>query len=287
MPRVITGIDHVGLVSHDMAETEAVFRRLGFAVTAPVPLLGTGPDGKPRPLGQDSQHIVFRDSYVELTAITDPAAGNHLAPFIARYAGLHIVALATASAADAAAELATRGIAAGPVMEASRHVAYGTPGLARFRWLMVPPATAPEGLFCVVEHVTPETVYQEAVTAHPNSALGVSEIMVCVEDVGVTTARYQQMLAAPCTPVRGGRAFDFGEARLVVLEADGIAGRYTDVRPPSLPWLAGFIVTVADIGHADALLRANGVGAIQTGPDRLWVHPEEAAGAIIEFRATE
>ncbi len=285
MPRAITGIDHVGLVSHDMAETEAVFRRLGFAVTAPAPLMGNGPDGKARPLGQDSQHIVFRDSYVELTAISDPA--NHLAPFIERYAGLHIVALGCSSADAAAADLAARGIQTGPVMQASRHVAYGKPGLARFRWLRVPSATAPEGLFCVVEHETPETVYQEAVTAHPNSALGIAELMICVDDVGMTTARYQQMLAAPGTPVRGGRAFDFGEARLIVVEADGFAQRYNGVRPPSLPWLGGFVVTVADIGHANALLRANGVGSIQTGPDRLWVHPEEAGGAVIEFRATE
>lgn len=283
VPSAITGIDHVGLVSRNLKATEAAYRRLGFAVTTPKPLMAVGPDGKPRPLGQSSQHFVFADTYVELTTVTDPAAGNHLDPYIARYAGLHIVCFDCSTADAAAAELKARGMAIGPVMGSAREVIYGTPGNALFRWFMVPPAIAPEGLFCGVEHVTPEVVYQKAVMKHPNGATALTEAIACVADATEAAARYRQVLGTAPSAIPGGQSFTIGAQRLSLLDAKGWDARFPGAATPPLPALGGYAVRVTDLGKTEALLRAAGVTATRNA-SRLWVGPADAGGAVLEFQ---
>ena len=71
MAKLITGIDHLGVVGTDMAANQAAYERLGFMVTEPRPLMGKDAEGNDIELGQHSQHFVFGTTYVELTGIVD------------------------------------------------------------------------------------------------------------------------------------------------------------------------------------------------------------------------
>ncbi|MXW19752.1 MAG: hypothetical protein F4Z95_03005, partial [Gammaproteobacteria bacterium] len=64
MSRIALDIDHVGLVGPDIHGTVVAFRELGFRVTDPVELMGTGPDGKEKSLDQQSAHFIFGSTYV-------------------------------------------------------------------------------------------------------------------------------------------------------------------------------------------------------------------------------
>ncbi|MSO65234.1 MAG: hypothetical protein EXQ85_05455 [Alphaproteobacteria bacterium] len=287
MAKVITGIDHLGVVSSDMKATERAFKRLGFAVTDPKPLTAPGPDGKQRPTGQDSQHFVFRDTYVELTGITDPTAKNHLEPYIARYAGLHILALHTANAEAAVAALKAAGLDIPKVQNAGREIVYGKPGLALFKWFLIPPAIAPEGLVCAVEHVTAPIVFQDVVTNHPSGGLAVIETTLCTADPVSACRHYRSFLGVPNTPLPYGHAFDMGESRVVITDPKGLAQRYFGVVPPALPCYIGMTISVADLEHTRSYLAGQGIAAQSGGVDRIWVRPDVVAGTVIEFRAAE
>ncbi|MBM3504227.1 MAG: VOC family protein [Alphaproteobacteria bacterium] len=285
--RAITGIDHLGIVSRDMMATERAYKRLGFYVTEPKPLTAPDARGRQQPTGQDSQHFVFRDTYVELTGITDPNAKNHLEPYIARYAGLHILALNCKSADAASAALRGEGLPIPAANQAGREVLYGKPGLARFKWFMIPPAIAPEGLVCAVEHVTPEIVYQDVVMNHPNGAVSLIEATLCTTDLAGACRNYQRFLGVPDTPLPYGRAFDMGESRVVLCDPAGLARRYPGVRPPAVPCYIGLAVGVVDLDHTRTYLTNAGVRIQSDGLDRLWVGPEAGAGAVVEFRRAD
>jgi catechol 2,3-dioxygenase-like lactoylglutathione lyase family enzyme len=93
-----TTIDHVGLVGRDIHKMVAAFRGLGFTVTEPAQLTQPDPEGNPVPLGQLSAHVIFPDTYLELTAVEHPGQGNHLDKWLARHEGLHILAFRAANA---------------------------------------------------------------------------------------------------------------------------------------------------------------------------------------------
>jgi hypothetical protein len=169
-PLVATGlpIDHVGLVVHDLPAEVAAWRAAGFQVSDPVPLMGSGPDGASRPLGQASAHVVFSNGYVELSSPT-PGSGNHLEPYLAQGEGVRILVLAAGDAEGARQRLMALWPTLADVREASRRVAVGaTESVALFRWFPLPQDVMPGVLTAVVEHGSRDLVLHPSLVAHPN-----------------------------------------------------------------------------------------------------------------------
>ncbi len=74
-----TVLDHVGVVTHDLAALASQYERLGFTLT-PLACQADGHIG--------NRCVMLRRSYVELLAVVDPNAGSAtLDRFLARYAG--------------------------------------------------------------------------------------------------------------------------------------------------------------------------------------------------------
>jgi catechol 2,3-dioxygenase-like lactoylglutathione lyase family enzyme len=284
MTKAITGIDHLGVVGQDMPANQAAYERLGFLVTEPRPLISKDAAGNDIELGQHSQHFVFGSTYVELTGIVDPSKGSHVEAFLKRYEGLHILCLAAADAEAAATALRAEGIAAPEVMESARFVYYGDTGTARFRWFPIPNDATPEGLICVVQHVNPELVFQDVVRNHPNGAQALTEVTLCSETPDQTVATYRKILQVPPTDGSFGQVLDCGEARLTIVDPDGLAAMYPGTKPPALPCLPAFTVGVADIAHTAMYLRGAGI-PFHEETNRLWVEPAFAGGTVVAFDA--
>ena len=171
MTRIALDIDHVGLVGSDIHRMVRDFRELGFRVTDPVELMGTGPDGKERSLDQQSAHFIFGSTYVEISEVTRPGPDHHLAAWLPDEPAIRILILRAADI-DAAREQALAfEQAPTPVGEASRALHYAGGAAARFRWLALPPENFPEALCGYVQHLTPELVFREEMNAHPNGAV--------------------------------------------------------------------------------------------------------------------
>ncbi|MCX7326367.1 MAG: VOC family protein [Hyphomicrobiales bacterium] len=165
-------VDHIGVVVHDLAAEVAAWRGCGFAVSDPVALMGVDGEGRPVPLGQASAHVVFENSYVELSS-PDPGSGNHLEPYLAHGEGVRILVLATADA-----EAARSSVGAPEVRSASRRVIIdGKAQTARFRWFPLPADLVPATLSAVVEHLTPDLVFHPSLVVHPNGARQLTRIL--------------------------------------------------------------------------------------------------------------
>ncbi|MBK6599009.1 MAG: VOC family protein [Proteobacteria bacterium] len=184
-------IDHVGVAGRDIDVLLKAYEALGFKLTHPEPLIGIDKDGKAVPMGQVSAHFMFRDRYVELTAVTGEKADNHLEPWLALYDGLLILALAAQDADSVRATLIRITWNPGPIQIAGREVCYGRGGSARFAWFGFPPGTFPEAFVCIIEQRTPEIVFQTEMTDHPNGAVDLVGVYMVSKNPAAAAERYR------------------------------------------------------------------------------------------------
>lgn len=275
-------IDHLGVVGPDIEALLSAYKRLGFTPTEPTPLMGLK-DGEPIYLGQDSAHLIFAENYVELSGVTTDDPNHHLAPWLARRAGLHILALGSDDAVASHAALVAEGLEVPAVQDAGRNVAYGKHhGDAKFKWFKAPDVLGEEGFVCLVEQITPELVFQPPVAGHPNGALGVVDVIAVAEDPAQALERHSRY---PGAVNLGPHQLGFGEQTLTFLNAADLAARFPGTDTISAPALAGFAVTVQDIAATRTLLRDNGVAFHENMDGDLSISPADGCGSLVEFRA--
>lgn len=166
-------VDHVGILARSIEDLTTAYQKLGFNIIGPAPLVAVDKEGESKSLGQSSAHIMFADTYIELTTVTDPAPPHHhLYRFLSGPFGLRLIILRTDDI-DQITEMS-----ATSVQKASREILYGEPGTAYFRWLSLPDEIYEEALVGFVEHQTPDKVFQSCVAKHTNTAVGFSYLIL-------------------------------------------------------------------------------------------------------------
>ena len=193
MTRIALDIDHVGLVGPDIRRIVGEYRALGFRVTDPVELMGSAPDGSERSLGQLSAHFIFGSTYVELSEVTRPGPGHHLAAWLKDDPAIRILILRAADIAATRGQAVTAGQDPTPVGEASRALHYADGAVARFRWLALPSESFPEALCGYVQHLTPELVFRPAMNDHPNGAVELTGMTLHAADTGDAERRFRPL----------------------------------------------------------------------------------------------
>ena len=189
-------LDHVGLFVPDMARAARAMEQLGFALTPYTPQRHTLATGELAPTGTANRLAILQEGYIELlTAVGDTPLSDQMRRAIARYAGAHLIAFGSADAEATHARLAAEGFDPLPLVRLQRGAA--TPEgerLARFSVVRVPPDRMPEGRMQFCRHHTPELVWQPQHQRHPNGAHSLTDILLCVDDVGEAAARYGRFL---------------------------------------------------------------------------------------------
>ncbi|MGA7986196.1 MAG: VOC family protein, partial [Burkholderiales bacterium] len=158
-------LDHVAHFVPDLEAAGRALEALGFVVT-PVSEQSTQ-DG---PAGTANRCVMLDQGYLEfLSPIADTPHARRTREAMARYPGVHILALGTPAAAEERARLERHGFAPLPQVDLEREVELdGQPRTARFGVVRFPPETMPEGRVQFVEHRTPEVVWQPRWLAHTN-----------------------------------------------------------------------------------------------------------------------
>ena len=165
-------------------------------------------------------------SYIELLAVVDPNAGSAtLDRFLARYAGIHILAFAI----DDPQAGTARG-SSGPISIAGGHLRIDRPiddrdpagPRARFELIQLP--DQPEGRINLVHHLTPEALWQERFLRHANNAATLDEVVTRRRGSGGKRRRASRVLSDPLWSLTatGGFALELahGRVRLLPPEAD-------------------------------------------------------------------
>ncbi|WP_237216868.1 VOC family protein, partial [Falsiroseomonas oryziterrae] len=192
-------LDHIGLCARDPAPLWAAWEGLGFALSPVAQQSGRRtPDGPVEPFGSGNRCAFLRHGYVELLGILDDTLfANGVDRFVARYEGAHILALAMDDAEANLARLRRGGLQIPGVAWLQRPVEPGGP-TARFARLPFP--DAPEGRVQLVQHLTPELVWDARWMGHRNGAEALESVIVASANPAETTARLARLGGMPAEP---------------------------------------------------------------------------------------
>ena len=211
-----TALDHVGVVGRDVAVLAAEFESLGFCLT-PLARHAGGRTG--------NRNVMLRQGYIELLSVVDGGSSATLERFLARYAGIHIVALAIDDETAALARLHRAGFAQAAVSQTDRAVDDADPAGPRARFALVTPPDPPEGRIHLIRHRTPEALWQERFLHHPNHAVALEEVVLAVAEPAVTAARLSRLAGRPVVPDAAcGYALDLPRGRVRMLPRRCVRG---------------------------------------------------------------
>jgi len=267
-------LDHVAHFVPDLGEAGRALEALGFAVT-PVSVQSTQ-DG---PAGTANRCVMLEGGYLEfLSPVADTPHARRTREAMARYPGVHILALGTPAATEEHARLARRGFAPLPLVDLEREVELeGETRKARFGVVRVPPETMPEGRVQFVEHRTPDAVWQPRWLGHTNGVTALAAVFVCADDPAAVAARYARFTGL--LPRRQGRF-----VRLETSRGNLWIARTKDLidllgAAPAAPALAGYALACDDPAALARRCRAAGAKVRRAGALYAALLPPALGGA--------
>jgi catechol 2,3-dioxygenase-like lactoylglutathione lyase family enzyme len=280
MIAAVDRLDHIGIVADDLAAAASTYERLGFRLTAEARQSGPlDPGGPVLRWGSANRCAMLRQGYLEIIGIVEHGLyDNELGRFLARYAGIHILALGVADAAAQVPRLRAAGLAVAGIRPMSRPAGGGT---ARFK--RVPIGDAPEGRIQLIEHETPELLWQPQLLEHPNHAVALVETVLCVDDLDAATDRFARLTGIGAERRGAARVFAFARSRLILCEPAALPALVPGETPPCLPWFAGIGLATDDENAAiRAILLGAGIPQTKAG-DRVIVPSRAACGTALIF----
>ncbi len=278
-------VDHVGVIVPDLDIARADYASLGFRLTRRSSHKGRlTPDGPVEPWGSGNHCAMFRDGYLEILGVTDPSKHHaHVTARLARYHGLQLIALGCEAADGLQQEVSARAAGVRRISELGRDVPYddGTrPGV--FRIVHLDDAAFPEAELFFIEHATPDVLWQPSLLDHPNGVTGLAGVLICSADPASTCRRLEQLTAVTPTGQGDEMSFALNRGHVTVATPQRVTSRFASVSVPAVPCVAAATLTVADLDATRAYLQNRGIGVEDAG-GRVWVGPEWAGGAVLEF----
>lgn len=286
-------LDHVGLATRQLDRARGTYTRLGFTLSPRSMHAGTvEPGGPVVPWGSGNHCAMFQSGYFELLGLVDASLPSSVKHMVDRHEGLHVVALACDSAQDAYAQARAAQATQRAPVDLERDVPEGPSGLrmgrARFRNVYLDEARYPEGRLILIEHRTPELLWQPHLLSHPNGAEALTDVVMVPTDLGEAASRYQQLLGLP---QRLGQLLRFamqGQGSLWLASEAALRQRVPVLRDAAVWPLAAAGIRVRSLPDLERLLLANGIpcqSSMTLDGSRacLWVAPEHAQQTALAF----
>jgi hypothetical protein len=277
-------LDHVAHFVPDMAAASAALERLGFALT---PFSEQShrlePAGPLVPAGTGNRCVMLERGYLEfLTPFAQTPVAEQLRAAMARYVGVHLVALGTSAPDIDHQRLSSAGFAPLTPVALQRPIeTEAGDETARFTVVRVPPGTMAEGRIQFCQHHTPEHLWQTRWLLQPNGARALSSVLLCVADPDEAARRYSRFTGLTAVPA--GRALRIETARgALVFASPATLHDALGLTAPGLPWIAGYTIEVDDLTTTRAFFDASGVEARELPDGRVMaVLPPALGGAVI------
>jgi hypothetical protein len=286
-------LDHVAHFVRDAEAARAALARAGFAPTPISIQVNPDPGGGTRPTGTGNVTAMFTRGYTEILFKTsDTPLSREFDAALGRHTGLHLAAFAVADAAKAHSRLATGGFGVRELVHMERPVETEKgAGRAAFTIARVEPRVMPEGRIQILTHHTEETVWQKRWLSHPNSAIGLIDVMIAVADVEEAAQRFARFTGRTATRTPGGALIRLDRGGVYLISHERITQRLPEVAITHLPFIAAYALRVQSMAaaettaeHADLEWRAidGGEGIVVCFPAELgegaWFFVESPAG---------
>jgi len=280
-------LDHVGIGVEDLERGRAAYDRLGFRLAARSMHSGSPSAGAPIvPWGSGNHCAMLGTGYIEVLGLTDPTRYSSVKDMVARYEGLHIVALGCDDADATYQALSMAGVPVEAPRALERDAAFGPDDQAvrraRFRNIYLDRGRYPEARFLYIEHLTRDVLWQPHLLDHPNGAVALERVYFCGEDMATLGAKISGALAAqPRRLAPGHGVLALAQGSVHVFDAERWAAHCGTPPAGDSPMAVGFGVRVKSLAATRQLLLQRGVSIDER--DGIWVDPAEGCGATLHF----
>lgn len=284
-------LDHV---AHFVRDADAARRALIHSGFSPAPVsiqVTPGPSGGTRPTGTGNVTAMFERGYAEVLFKTaDTPLAREFDAMLEQHAGLHLAAFTVTDAEAAHCRLAERGFAVRDLVRMSRPVDTESGGAkAAFTIARVEPGVMPEGRIQILTHHTEEVVWQRRWLDHPNSAVGLIDVVIAVADVEEAAARFARFTGRKATRTSGGVVLHLDRGGVYLVTHDRITERVPEVPITRLPFMVGYALRVRSLAAAEKAVNGAGLDwhTFETGitaafpvelGEGVWFFVEDAAG---------
>jgi hypothetical protein len=254
-------LDHVGHFVRDAETAQHALMRCGFA-PAPFSIHANADSaGVALPTGTGNVTVMFPRGYIEVLFKTaDTPLTREFDAALARYTGLHLVAFAVADAQMAHRRLAVNDFRVRPLEHLQRPVGTGA-GVetAAFTLARVEPDVMPEGRIQMLTHHTEQAVWQPRWLSHPNSAIGLVDVVIAVADVEEAAQRFTRFTGRAGARTPGGALIRLDRGGVYLVSHDRATVRLPEVAITTLPFIVGYALRVKSIAAAEAAVESGGL----------------------------
>ena len=242
-------------------------------------------------IGTCNRVFQLHDTYVELLGDIDRAPEHLRQKVVDRFhcgEGLTLVSLTSADLPGDREILADAGLKPEPIINARRKVRMPeghfdeTDSRCVYTWNAQPSMS----LF-LSQHYKPHVIWSAAYQAHPNTATRITKLTYVAQDPASLTGYLSAMLGLP--PLRqedGAVSYRTKRGETVeLLTPAKLQAQFGGEFQPCTKLAAygiGLEIAVADLAACRGILSRNGVPCLAAGR-RVVVHPDAAAGTILEF----
>jgi catechol 2,3-dioxygenase-like lactoylglutathione lyase family enzyme len=281
-------LDHVALVTPDLAASKEDYENLGFQLTAESSHQGKlEPDGEVVLWGSGNRCAMFRQGYYEILGVTDPnRPHDRFRARLERYHGVQMVALGCERAEDLYHSRKDK-IPLEPPVEVGRDVPYGAgtkPGL--FRIVQPSSGAFPEADLFFIEHATPDVLWQKDLLKHPNGVQALSGITICTYDPEESAARFEKLTMRERSD--DGLRFHLDEGTVSFASPDDVVARFREAVLPAVPCVAVVTLSVSDVEATRGYMKDKSVTPRPTPTgEGIWVRPERTGGVVLHFVEAE
>jgi hypothetical protein len=283
MPRLI---DHLVICVHDLARAEQSWRSLGFTMT---------PAGV-HPFGTSNHLALFENDFLEILAVTDPAAVPAAAPgrfsfaahnqnFLASAEGMSMLALYSASAETDAGRFAAHGIGGYAPFSFGRDAALPGGGTARVQFSLAfatDPAMSEIAFFTCQQHHAPELFWKPDYQRHPNGALRVVEVVMSAPEPAEHRIFLERLTESTAELAPGRVTVGVAGDRITLLGPREIARRLPGSAMHETPRFCAARLSVGNLDATRRELKRNGV-SFEVVDGGLLIPAAASHGLALEF----
>ena len=277
--------DHIGYFVPNLEAAGVQLVKLGFQVSAINIQYNENEAGELIPTGTSNRLAKLNRGFIEvLSATGESALADQLLAMLARYQGLHVIALTHPDMTRTATRLSDAGIDMQDAVNLRRKVMVdSTETLMEFTVARVKPGTFPEGRLQILTCHTPENFWLPGDMDHANRADKLTDLLICVEDVAEATARYERFFCKTSEKMGGLGTLDLARGRFHFVTPDQAGAMLQGFDAPALPYTCGQGLGSQDLEATRSFLSEAGITPVYEDDDFYCVGPDDALGAYLLF----
>lgn len=286
-------IDHIAHFIPNIETASSALIEAGFTLTPfSAQSHRLAPNAPLTPAGSGNRCIMLGSGYLEfLTPIADTPIAQQLRNAIARYIGVHLIALGTSTPERDFARLEAAGFEPLPAVHLQREIGIDQDdpqrsATASFTVVRVAADTMAEGRIQFCQQHTPQHLWQARWLKHANGATALRAVIIVCADPHATAQRFARYTGLALH--RHGRHWRITSSRgsLLFISAAAIEDLVPFAPVPCLPWIAGYVLESPDLTHtARTLTHQPHLSRLHCGSVLLAL--PAAVGGIIFFQTAD